>query len=73
MIESPLIEELVAENTRETMQRAILAFLDARFGAVPQDLADQIRAVSEEDRLSDLVRKAGSCGDLESFRNLLRQ
>lgn len=37
MIESPLIQELVAENTRTTVQADILAILETRFGEVPQD------------------------------------
>jgi hypothetical protein len=48
-------------------QRDVLAVLETRFGEVPRDLADEIRSVADEDRLADLIRKAASCGDLETF------
>jgi hypothetical protein len=78
MIESPLIDELladpefveayVAKKTRANAQRNILMFLETRFGAIPPDLAERIQSVADEDRLTDLVRKAASCPDLDAFR-----
>ena len=68
MIESPLLEEFVADRVRAMAQRNILAVLETRFGGIPQDLAEQIQSVADEDRLTDLVRKAASCADLEVFR-----
>jgi len=73
MIESPLIEELVVERVRAATQRDILAILETRFGPIAPELAEQIRSVTEEDRLADLVRKAASCPDLVSFREGLRR
>ena len=75
MIESPLIDELFAEKAREiscqTASRNVLTILETRFGAVPDEVADQVRSVADDDRLTDLVRKAASCHDLESFRDAL--
>lgn len=67
MIESPLIEELVAERVRANAQRNTLTVLEARFGGIPRDLAEQVQSVADEERLADLVRKAASCPDLETF------
>ncbi len=64
MIESPLIQELVAENT----QRSILVFLETRFGEVPHEIAERIQSITDQDRLTELVRKAASCADLEEFQ-----
>ncbi len=81
MIESPLIQEVLqeilaektAEKARERAHRDILTFLETRFGLVPPDLAAELQSVTEDDRLTDLVRKAASCPDLESFRDAVRR
>jgi hypothetical protein len=67
MIESPLIQELVSARSHKD----ILAFLETRFRPVPPELVDQIRAVVDDDQLSELARRAASCQDLESFRREL--
>jgi hypothetical protein len=68
MIESPLIQELLAER----MHKALLDFLGARFGSVPQDVETAIRAVEDESTLDELVRLAAVCPDLETFHARLR-
>ena len=81
MLESPLIQgilekqvqQVVIENRRATVQQDILDFLESRFGKVPLDLAEQVRSIADESRLRDLVRKTGSCPDLETFRKELQQ
>ena len=75
MLEVPFLDEIVMEKTRETAQRTaretaqryIVAFLEARFGEVPQDLVDEIEAIDDEKQLRNLVRSAGSCRNLEGF------
>ncbi len=64
MIESPLIQEIVARTKHET----IVQFLDGRFGAVPADVAVQLKGILDEERLEDLTRYAARCPDLEAFR-----
>ncbi len=75
MLESPLIQELVDKQLHhvvvENRREDILDFLESRFGEVPADLAEQIRSLADERRLRDLVRKAGSCADLDAFRKEL--
>lgn len=64
MIESPLIQELLAQTRHED----ILQNLDARFGSVPPELATEIRAIFDDQRLRDLHRFAALCPDLAAFR-----
>jgi hypothetical protein len=68
MIESPLIQEIVAR----TKQEAIMLFLEGRFGSVPVDVAMQVNEILEQERLRDLVRYAARCPDLEVFRTHLK-
>lgn len=64
MIESPVIQELVAEK----MQDQILRVLTARFGSVPQEIVSALRRVPEESRLEELTDWAAVCPDLAAFR-----
>jgi hypothetical protein len=64
MIESPLIQEIVVKERH----KALLLFLEGRFGSVPADLAQAVRAVTKERRLDALMKYAGRCHDLEAFR-----
>jgi hypothetical protein len=68
MIESPLIQELFADRDRNKLQSYILKVLEGRFGPVASDLAAQIRAVSDVQKLEDLLTQAALCTGLESFR-----
>jgi len=63
MIESPLIQEL----TDESAQRIILRVLAARFGPVPDEVAERVRSASGDDELDAVIDKAVMCADLESF------
>jgi hypothetical protein len=64
MIESPLIQEIVA-CTKHDM---ILQFLEGRFGAVPADVAMRVRRISDEDKLRELTRYAARCSGPEAFQ-----
>jgi hypothetical protein len=76
MIESPVLQELKAEWTREaaleaareTRRRAIVDVLVARFGAGAEDLGALIETINDEERLKGLVTFAAVCPDLEAFR-----
>ncbi len=50
---------------------ALLVLIEARFGRGPQDLAEQIRSILDSDHLMDLIRKAASAPDLDTFRKEL--
>ncbi|MFI5458520.1 MAG: hypothetical protein ACHRXM_24065 [Isosphaerales bacterium] len=67
MIESPLVDELKAEWTRETL----INFLVARFGSKAQALETELKAIDDEARLQELVKHAATCRTLNSFRKQL--
>jgi hypothetical protein len=63
-IDSPLIREMIAENTQNT----ILRVLRRRFGSVPLEVEGQLRKVVREKKLGTLIDEAVDCPDLEAFR-----
>jgi hypothetical protein len=64
LIESPLIDELVAE----TKQDMIVELLKDRFGEPPIELTTQLRAIQQDKKLTELHLLAAKCPDLEAFR-----
>jgi hypothetical protein len=67
MIESPLLKELIADNTRAN----ILKFLVARFGPDARKLRTALGAINGDKRLASLIDQSARCPDLESFKKLL--
>ena len=63
MIESPLIQELMASR----MHKAILRVLGDKFGKVPVEVELGLRAIVDEDRLDQLISWAAQCPDLAAF------
>ena len=76
MLELPFLDELVMEKTRGTARvtarekahQYIVTVLEARFGEVPVELAEEIESIDDEKQLRGLVRLAASCPDLDAFR-----
>jgi len=71
MIESPLIQELMAKNTAQTKHEDILQVLCRRFGRVPEEIAAAVRTIFDNSKLRELLDEAASCADLEAFRACL--
>ena len=75
MIESPVLQDLVAKvearATARARQQDILKVLQVRFETVPEAVATAVQAVTEEQRLDDLVAFAASCPDLAAFQQRL--
>jgi hypothetical protein len=67
MIESPLIQEVLAEH----MHKAIVKVLEIRFGLVPSDVEVRLQAIQEEEKLDDLNTFAATCSNLGEFRKRL--
>jgi hypothetical protein len=67
MIESPLLKELMVENTRETMLR----FLVARFGPDAQSVRPGLDAIVSKKKMDTLIKHAATCPDVESFKKQL--
>lgn len=68
MIESPVLQEILAEIATETKASTLLAFLRARFSEVPTDLVTSIQAIRDSEQLDRLVESAASCPNLAAFR-----
>ena len=64
MIESPLLQKVIAES----IQQDILEFLKARFDTVPRDVTRLLRAELKEKKLRKLVALAARCPDMDAFR-----
>jgi hypothetical protein len=75
MIESPVLQELKAEWTREaaleTHRRDIVDFLVTRFGTPAEVFETALNAIDDEKRLKEFVKLAAACTDLEAFRGQL--
>ncbi len=67
MIESPLIQELMAER----VHKLILRLLVDRFGPIPQDIIASLQVIQNETQLDELGIWASRCPDLEAFRSRL--
>jgi hypothetical protein len=67
MFESPVLQKWRAE----TLHKAILAVLKARFGAVPRDVTRLLRQILDDERLTTLTVLAAQCPDIQAFRNAL--
>jgi tRNA modification GTPase len=64
MIESPLLQKMIAEGRHKD----ILALLKARFGTVPRDVTRHLRDVLDDKKIQQLAVLAGTCSDLQAFR-----
>jgi hypothetical protein len=83
VIDSPVLQQLVAERYGKELQMAkeegkmeraradIVGALEVRFGSVPAELAAIVGGVEDEQRLRDLLREAILCRDVEAFRAFL--
>jgi hypothetical protein len=67
MIESPLINEIIAERT----QNDIVEVLRARFDEVPEGIIERLRKITADKKLTTLIKYAVQCPTLESFRKRL--
>jgi hypothetical protein len=63
MIESPLIQEIVAE----TKHGAILTFLRGRFGSVPPERTQKLQTIYDVQKLEELLLFTGQCPTLQAF------
>jgi len=59
------------EGQREGQRSSVIAFLEGRFGAVPEEVVAALNAVADDDSLRQLARTAATCPDLASFETEL--
>ncbi len=55
------------EGQRQGQRSAVVAFLEGRFGTVPEELVAALNAVADDTRLRELSRTAATCPDLTAF------
>ena len=75
MIESPLIQDIVAHTRQEVMaeytQKAILRILAIRLGSVPEEIARAVKDIVAQAVLDPLLESAIVCPDFKSFQDQL--
>jgi hypothetical protein len=67
MIESPVIDRLLAQRERKTRQEGIAEVILARFGPLSDDARARLQGVQDDAKLSALNRFAAICPDKEAF------
>lgn len=71
MIESPLIQELLEQRTKQTRCADLLRFLSGRFGSIPEPLVNALKAIADEQLLEQLIDASAVCPDLKAFQDRL--
>jgi hypothetical protein len=71
MIESPLIQEIVAESARAERVKTLVDILEDRFGSVTPTITAGLDQVKEGEKLRRLTTQAGTCKSLQAFENAL--
>jgi hypothetical protein len=71
MIESPVLQQLKAEWTREAHRRDIIDVLVTGFGTLAEVVETDLNIIDDEKRLKKFVKLATACNDLEVFRGQL--
>jgi hypothetical protein len=64
VLESPFVLDLQLQTKLEDVK----AFLEARFGELPTDLAQRLAAVTDLSRADQLVRAAARAKQLDDFQ-----
>jgi len=73
MIGSPLIQEIVSESRRAERTKAIVEFLETRFGPAPSTVTAGLEQVKDEEKLARLTQQAALCESLQAFEDALRK
>lgn len=72
MLESPVLQELIAEVGAKVRHADLIRILEARFGPISREVKAAIESIWDERKLADLVTLAASCESLESFTDGLQ-
>lgn len=67
MIESPLLDRILAQHVRQTKQAILLDLLGRRFGDLPEGLEVKVRSVDDDWLLSELNCLAAISPNLDDF------
>jgi hypothetical protein len=67
MIESPLIQELLEQRSKQVRNEAVLLILTERFGPVSERVASAVKSIQNNTELEALIRFAAVCSDVDAF------
>jgi hypothetical protein len=70
-IESPLIQEILEEQTRQDRQMILLDLYQVKFGPVPADITNRVRSILDLELLRSLICAVVVGNDLDAFRTKL--
>jgi hypothetical protein len=70
--ESQVVNDWINEGKAEGRTEALLRVLRARCGAVPDELAAQVRATTDEALLDRWLAAAAVAGSFDEFRHAFR-
>ncbi len=68
LAESPLYQKWMAQKEIETKQADIVFILEDRFANLPEEVAVQVRGLTDPEQLKDALRHAFRCKSLKDFR-----
>jgi hypothetical protein len=71
MIESPWLQEIIAEERLKVCRKVIVTVLTSRFGLPAGEVETDLKSIEDDDRLEELIRVAASCRSLKAFRKHL--
>ena len=72
LLDSPVLQKLLAEREAETHRKSILIVLNARFGPLPEDLKTALQTIEDASKLDEFLESAATCPDLGAFRARLQ-
>jgi hypothetical protein len=64
-------QQVYEKGLIEEAREMVLEALKEKFGIVPNDMIQQVHAISLREHLKELLRQAIRCPDLESFKEML--
>ena len=68
MSANPFLARIERQGVLRGVHKVILGVLEDRFGTVPEELREQVRRITDEERLRVLRRNAALCGSLQAFQ-----
>ena len=71
MIESPLLQEIIAEERLKVRRKAIVTVLTSRFGMPAAEVETDLNSIEDDNRLEELIGLAVSSRSLKAFRKHL--
>jgi hypothetical protein len=69
--ENPFLARIERQGELKNAHEFVLGFLEDRFGAVPEELQQRVRRITELDRLRVLRRNAARCDSLQAFADTM--